>query len=235
VEEEEKKKEAADRWLGGFLQRVGVPELYRSYRTLKWESDTENRQAAETFVKSIAGGIAEGHKANGVVFHGPVGTGKTLLAIGIITQLWWNRLRKKISPPDFSALFVSAARLPDRLRVDAMKGRPFAQIPDWNYNGGGRIHYLFSELCTREVVVLDDFAVGLRTPYACETMYKIIDARKTGLRTTIITTNCTRSQIVDLMNAADHPVCELGNRFMSRLAGMCDFCEVDGEDRRLYE
>ena len=232
---EEKKKEAAERWLDGYLQRVGVPELYRSYRKLEWESDTENRQAAATFVESIAGGIAEGHAANGVVFHGPVGTGKTLLAVGIITKLWWARLRKKISPPDFSALFVSAARLPDRLRVDAMKGRPFAQIPDWNANGSGRIHYLFSELCSRQIVVLDDFGVGLRTPYACETMYKIIDARKTGLRTTILTTNCNKDQIVELMNGADHRVCELGNRFMSRLAGMCDFCEVDGEDRRLYE
>lgn len=233
--EEKEKKEAAEEWLEEFLLRIGVPELYRGYRHLEWEPNTEKRAAAFGAVESIATGIAEGHRANGVVFWGPVGNGKTLLALGLLTKLWWNRLRKKINPPDFSALFVSAARLSDRLRVDSMKGRPFAKIPDWKYDGNDRIHYLFSELCTREIVILDDFGVGLRTPYACETMYKIIDARKTGMRTTIVTTNCKQEDIVSMMNAADHPVCELGNRFMSRLAGMCDFFEIDGEDRRMYE
>lgn len=75
---------------------------------------------------------------------------------------------------------------------------------------------------TVDLLVLDDLGVERPTPFACECLYRIIDARYEESLRTIVTSNGAPSEVAKAVGARIH----------SRLIGMCRVVKMDGPDAR---
>jgi DNA replication protein DnaC len=140
-------------------QRSGVPRRFAGYRIATAPNE---RAAAE-----VAQWIDDrrwSRQGENLLLSGPVGTGKTGLAIGALWAI-------HEFGPGYGGAFWS---VPDLL--DAM--RPGAPEPDpmtWCRNTG--------------VLVLDDLGVEKASDWVRERLYVLVDARYGGERPTIVTTN----------------------------------------------
>lgn len=128
---------------------------------------------------------------------GTVGTGKTHQAFGAFHELAIAGVGRCIA--------ITVPALLDALRP----GRP------------GEVDYAAVECC--DLLLLDDFAAERVTDWTAEVLYRLIDARYSNRRRTIITTNATPADVRD----------RLGDRIASRLAEMCRTVVMTGTDRRL--
>ena len=76
-----------------------------------------------------------------------------------------------------------------------------------------------------DFLLIDDFGKGNRTPWAIEQMYTIVEARLRMRRTTFFTSNYPLRQVADWGDD--------GEAIASRIRGLCNVLELNGEDRRL--
>ncbi len=139
----------------------------------------------------------------GLLIHGPVGCGKTHLAVALM----WEAL-EVIDYQDI--LFVSVPELLYEIRAGFDKGS--------DADRG-----ILKRAMEVRVLILDDLGAERVTDWVGETLYMLINHRYNASAMTICTTNLAPSQI------AKH----IGDRAASRLMGMCDVVKLDGADRRL--
>lgn len=155
---EREEAEAADRQRLASWQHSGVPRRFGGYRI----ATAPNDRAAGEVAAWIDDRRWSRHGEN-LLLSGPVGTGKTGLAIG---ALW--------AIHELGAGGIAFWSVPDLL--DAM--RPGAPEPDpmtWCRNVG--------------ILVLDDLGVEKASEWVRERLYVLVDARYGEERPTIVTTN----------------------------------------------
>lgn len=80
-----------------------------------------------------------------------------------------------------------------------------------------------NKYCGVEVLVIDDLGKENMTAWGSETLFTIIDDRYRNMKSVIITTNLMPNELGKHIDEA----------IMSRLAEMCTFVKVEGEDHRL--
>lgn len=73
------------------------------------------------------------------------------------------------------------------------------------------------------VLALDDLGAERSTDWAIQLLYLLIDRRYADMRQTFISSNLPLESIAS----------QLDDRIASRIAGMCDVVEIQGQDRRL--
>ena len=140
----------------------------------------------------------------GAYIEGPTGTGKTHLLVAMFRDL------------ANGAAHLDIAIVPWLDLVDGIR-RDFDKEGDQR-----REAYYYQHL---DVLLIDDFGKGQRTPWVLEQMYSIIETRLRLKKLTYFTSN--------------YPLAEVeswgpdGEAIASRIRGMCNVLPLLGEDRRV--
>lgn len=128
----------------------------------------------------------------GLLFWGPAGTGKTFAAACIANAL---------------------VDLEVGVRMITL-GEALLNL--FGMSGEDRIQYL-EVLTTCGLLILDDFGVERRTPYAREQMYEIINRRYLSGRPMVVTTNLTLKELKN----ADRDDSRIHDRVLERCVPVC--------------
>lgn len=130
-----------------------------------------------------------------------------------------------------------AAACAVRLAVEAGGAR--AGVPDaWLVTSAGLLGMVrdgygigdcgaLERACRVGLLALDDLGAERATPWAVETLTRLVDARCSAGLPTVVTSNWRIGQMRDRWGGME------GKRLASRLAGACAPIEVAGPDRRL--
>lgn len=148
----------------------------------------------------------------GLVFSGPVGVGKTHLAVSII---------KGLTERGFPCLFYEFGSL-------------LKEIQD-SYNPNTRTSELavLSPVLTANVLVLDELGASKPTDWVLDTMAHIINSRYNDRRITIFTTNYPDERADSAKETLEDRV---GVRVRSRIYEMCRSVWIEGQDfRKTYD
>ena len=191
AEKLERFKAGLEKNIHAVLQRMGVPK-----RFLNPKSNT-----------------AKLNLEQGYYFYGPVGTGKTDLAVGLLKNIILNaepvddygRLRI----PDDLGLFVSVPVMLLNIR-SAFKSET-ADESD-----------LIKKYTKPDVLVMDDLGTEKATEWVMQTLYVIINSRYEEEKQTIFSSNYCLEDIRKNLN----------DKIASRITAMAEIIELKGIDRR---
>jgi DNA replication protein DnaC len=193
------------------FDREPVPALQRAYPFVL----REVRRYCDTIVEQLDAG-------RGMWFTGPVGTGKTTLAMLI---------SKTAMEAERTVAIYSLPRLLAMLRETFRDDAPFS------------LSQLVDKLCSVDLLHIDDVGAEQTTPWVLEQLYTVVNTRYEDRRSLILTTNLIeparqRPSHVPEEGWDDRPDAELrkqiGDRTVSRLYEMCgDPHFMFGNDRRL--
>ena len=145
----------------------------------------------------------------GLLLMGPVGVGKTHLAVSILKGL--------TERGGFSCLFCEFGSL-------------LKEIQD-SYNPVSKSTELkvLSSVYETDVLVLDELGATIPTDWVRDTMYQIINKRYNDRKLTILTTNYSDARDSDREQTLED---RIGTRLRSRLYEMCTKVVMDGGDYR---
>jgi len=141
-----------------------------------------------------------------VFISGPVGTGKTHLAVAYLVQeiqKWGENSR----------VFIRSVDLFNKLR------------DSFRHNFGIPASEITESFSRYRFLVIDDLGTERDTPLVQEALYAIIDHRAGHLLPTVITSNFTLARVAEHYG-------EFGERLASRIAGMGETLTLLGKDRR---
>ncbi len=191
-----------------FLDRAGIPARYR-HCTLAgfelWNPDDPTlgraRRAVQEFVDLFP------HVDRGLLLMGPVGCGKTHLAVAALQEL--------IESKGVTGRFADFTSLVLNIQM--------------TFDGEGSSRELLQPLTETQVLVLDELGAGKTTPWVMDLLYYLVNTRYLEGRTTVFTTNYS-----DFAAGAgqDSLTDRVSARIRSRLFEMCRRVELRGGDYR---
>lgn len=198
----------------------GIPKRMYDARLETFIPQNESQKLAVEKCKDYAEEIDD----IGLFIAGPVGTGKTHLAVASLYEIVKNNIPKfgyvnesEIYNPDnaqytgLSCYFVSVVNLLNSLRNSYQRNYRIAQVQNtlWRVK-------------TNDIVILDDIGAEKPSKWVEETLFDIIDVRYLNKRTTVFTSNCNPKELEN----------NIGVRTTSRIKEMTLRITVDGSDYR---
>lgn len=139
----------------------------------------------------------------GLYIFGPVGSGKTYMAIALKKE--WDKRSL------YKSYFFNTSELLQEIRDDfdrpnTDKSNIFNKIMD-----------------SKRLIFLDDLGAEVPTNWVLERLYMIINKRYNDMLPMIITSNYSVEKLAE----------KVGDRIVSRIVEMCDVVKLTGEDKRL--
>jgi len=183
----------------------------------------EQQKALAVCRKYVSRGLENIARGRGLLFKGPVGTGKSHLSVATVRALIEAQPEKfgkyvGIAPqygekdlPGCHCSMIPVFELLERLRESHRsrgRTRDFAE--------------LIRRCKTDELIILDDIGAETPTDWVQEQLCGLIDRRYRAQLTTFFTTNCSMLQLEE----------QIGERVVSRMTEMCIGVRVGGADWR---
>lgn len=189
------------------LAKAQIPKRYEKchFNTFKYKAG-DSREAAIKLASLFTGNFPA--VDYGLLFSGPVGVGKTHLAVSII---------KGLSERGFSSLFYEFGSL-------------LKEIQDsYNPNTKTSEFSILGPVLTSDILVLDELGASKPTDWVRDTMYHIINTRYNDKKFTIFTTNYPDERAANGKETLED---RIGVRARSRIYEMCQTVNIEGEDFR---
>lgn len=190
------------------LEQTRIPRHYEDCSLASYQPAAGN--ASQMLAFKQAHRLVREYPANerGLLFAGPVGVGKTHLAVAILRGLTEKGAR---------CLFYEYGSL---LKEIQDSYNPTSQTSEMT---------VLASVYETEVLVLDELGASKPTAWVLDTMTQIIGRRYNDKKLTILTTNYT-----DERQNPSHETLQdrIGARLRSRLYEMCRTVFIDGEDYR---
>jgi DNA replication protein DnaC len=183
----------------------------------------EKEQALIKCQPFAAKGLDIIHKGRGIFLQGPVGTGKSHLAVSVLRSIIENNIDRFGRPasdigfvgePVYDGLYCSMISVVDLLGT-------IRESFNAERLKAAALRMLHRARCDA-VVILDDIGAEKPSEWVEEQLYALIDLRYRMQRSTFFTTNCTLKQLEG----------QIGSRSVSRIMEMCEGVRVGGEDWR---
>jgi DNA replication protein DnaC len=181
--------------------------------------DVEAQAGAFTTARALAGGFRPGGVNRGFVLWGPVGRGKTHLLVATLRSLTLEQ--------GVRCRFVEFSHL-----LSALKGR---------FDRGEGAAALLDELVEVEVLAIDELGKGMLTEWELSVIDELVSRRYNAARTILATSNyrpgppsgIARPNLADPDPRRQPTLSDrVGERVYSRLAEMCTFQQLGGQDWR---
>jgi len=212
-------------WSERLLKKASIPARYEHCTFQNYEVDERLHPTLKT-ARLRAERFVEDYPVNttGPLFIGPVGVGKTHLAVGVIRAL--------IEQKRISCLFVDYREL---LKQIQNSYNPSVQATELE---------ILQPVFETEVLLLDELGAVKPTEWVWDTVSLVLNTRYNDKRTTIITTNFPDEPSAGAHGepgdkfAARRAMREetlgdrIGDRMRSRLQEMCRVVKLEGEDYR---
>ena len=211
------------------LKAAFIPGRYEHCEVSNFETDPGGKQSCSlASAKLAAGRFIEEYpmEKDGLLLIGPIGVGKTHLAVGIIKELMLQKGAR--------CLFYDYRELLKEIQN--------------SYNSSVQTTEMevLRPVFETEVLVLDELGAVKPTEWVWDTVSHILNTRYNDKRTTIITTNYrdlppggVETEQVGRYTAASRANREetlgdrIGERMRSRLHEMCRVVKIDGDDFRM--
>ncbi len=184
--------------------RSGINRKYLWKRLNDFKSVNKQAEEAKNAAYDIVRQFPDVRK--GLYLWGNAGTGKTLLASIILTEI--------IIRHAVEGRFISISRnLFKTLQESFHEGSE-------TYGESGKIE---KELAEVDILVIDDFGIQKDTEWKQETLYDLVDARYEAEKFTIFTSNNNPHKALKDLSQG---------RILSRIKEMCRILEISGDDYR---
>ncbi len=184
---------------------------------------SEQERALEKCRKFAAGGLENIHQGRGLFLQGPVGTGKSYLAVATVRTIVENNIEYFGRPA--SGMVLAGEPVYEGLNCFMVSVVDLLGLLRESFNAENlkvRARGLLHRVRADAIVILDDIGAEKPSDWVEEQLYGIIDLRYRMQRSTIFTTNCTLKQLES----------QIGGRVVSRIFEMCEGVKVEGEDWR---
>jgi DNA replication protein DnaC len=190
----------------GKLKKAKLPRRYEDCYITNYSPATPSQIKGKKLAQEF--GMTYPAFDGGLLYTGPVGVGKTHLAVSIL---------KLLSERGFSCMFYEFGAL-------------LKEIQD-SYNPNTRTSELavLSPVLNAEILVLDELGASKPTDWVRDTMAHIINTRYNEKKATIFTTNYPDERSSEKDETLED---RIGVRLRSRLYEMCRTIKLDGADYR---
>ena len=190
----------------GLLDRARLPRRYERCHWNNYQPANSTQRAALELSTQLA--MEFPNTDEGLLLTGPVGIGKTHLAVSIL---------KGLAERGFTCLFYEFGSL-------------LKEIQDsYNPNTKSSELSILRPVLEADVLVLDELGASKPTDWVRDTMTHIINTRYNDRRLTVFTTNYPDERTNDREETLEDRV---GARLRSRLYEMCRTVKITGSDYR---
>src|SRR4051794_10616582 len=205
------------------LGNARIPRRYEHCSLESFHTDTMGANRSLDSARLAAGRFVEEYpvESTGLLLIGPVGVGKTHLAVGIVREL--------VQQKGIGCLFYDYREL---LKEIQNSYNPSVSATELS---------ILRPVFEAEVLVLDELGAVKPTDWVWDTVSHILNTRYNNKRTTIITTNFPDLPAAAVAGPRDLTARaareetlgdRIGERMRSRLQEMCRKVEMQGEDFR---
>ncbi len=201
------------------LESARIPRRYRHCELSNFEHDGPFRSLASSHLAVMRFVEEFPMESAGLLLTGPIGCGKTHLAVSIIKEL--------IAQKNANCLFYDYRELLKEIQNSYNDSVPATEMD------------VLRPVFNAEVLVLDELGAAKPTEWVWDTVSHILNTRYNDKRTTIITTNFKdlppgESDSRTMRGAREETLGDrIGERMRSRLHEMCRVVRVEGEDFRM--
>jgi DNA replication protein DnaC len=194
------------------LEAARIPRRYQHCELENFEHEGHFRSLAKAWMAARRFVQEYPLESAGLLLTGPIGCGKTHLAVGIIKEL--------IASRSSVCLFCDHRALLKEVQNS------------YNETVSATEMEVLRPVLESEILVLDELGAAKPTDWVSDMISHILNTRYNERRTTIITTNY--ADLAAGGDAAEQTLGDrIGERMRSRLHEMCRVVRVEGEDFRM--